>query len=564
FILDTTAATISGRLAHDTGASGSHGLTSEPKLVGTATDANGIAKFGGALDRGASPAITSAVQPDGSVTLTPALLNTLAGGAPHDGAHTPHFVATDTTGKTSSLDLSFMLDPKIAPASFDLAPASDSGRKGDHAITVIPAALQGSPDPNAQVTPGPVDNNFTAQATSAAGSHVSSALTMTGVTSATDPPSISAATAPIVKNFVTDFGAVADGMTDDTPALDMWLAWAAAQGTAPVELYMPPGTYHFAGGVDFTYGLHNVTISGYGASVDSVSPMYIGTPNLLQDDFAHSARIQTVSAGATSVDLMTPADASKFSVGQWVLVSGLALQGGAGGIPSYPPNFQYFEYQKIVNISGSVVTFASPLANSYESTWPVVDSLQGGTVNVGGPATSYALVPTVAAQQTILGLEVTNAGPFNDGVVFMDAGLSLVLDGMKFDGLGPAPSMGQSVVIRNSYFGTNNEIDKVISYLEYDNDTGQTLFVQSAAPTTLVINHSTFSVLMGTAQNTSIESSTIGYVRAGPLFYGVGQSLSITNSTIATAAESDKAINTSEVSFNNGTFRVATASPNVA
>ena len=53
FILDTTAATISGRLAHDTGASGSHGLTNEPKPVETATDANGIAKFSGALDRAA-------------------------------------------------------------------------------------------------------------------------------------------------------------------------------------------------------------------------------------------------------------------------------------------------------------------------------------------------------------------------------------------------------------------------------------------------------------------------------------------------------------------------------
>src|SRR6516162_186957 len=108
FILDTTAATISGRLAHDTGASGSHGLMNEPRPVGMAIDANGIAKFSGALDRGASP-----------VTLTPALLNTLAGGALHDGARTQHFVATDTAGKTSSLDLSFTFDTKIAPASLD-------------------------------------------------------------------------------------------------------------------------------------------------------------------------------------------------------------------------------------------------------------------------------------------------------------------------------------------------------------------------------------------------------------------------------------------------------------
>src|SRR5262245_134770 len=256
FILDTTAATISGRLADDTGASGSDGLTDEPEVVGTATDANGIAKFGGALDRGASP-----------VTLAPALRNTLSGEALHDGAHTPHFVATDTAGKTSSLDLSFMLDTKIAPASLGLAPASDSGRKGDHATTVIPAALQGSPDPNAQVTPGLGDNHFTAQATGAAGIQVSSALTMTGVTSATDPPSISAATAPIVKKFVTYFETGADGMTHNTPALERWLAWGQAQGTTPIELYMPPGNYHIGGYNALTAGLYNVTISGYGATV---------------------------------------------------------------------------------------------------------------------------------------------------------------------------------------------------------------------------------------------------------------------------------------------------------
>src|SRR6516165_9018509 len=69
FFLDMTAAAISGRLADDTGASGPDGLTDE--VAGTATNANGIAKFSGALDRGASPAVTSALQPDGSFTLTP-------------------------------------------------------------------------------------------------------------------------------------------------------------------------------------------------------------------------------------------------------------------------------------------------------------------------------------------------------------------------------------------------------------------------------------------------------------------------------------------------------------
>lgn len=52
-------------------------------------------------------------------------------------------------------------------------------------------------------------------------------------------------------------------------------------------------------------------------------------------------------------------------------------------------------------------------------------------------------------------------------------------------------------------------------------------------------------------------------VFAGPVAFGVGESLSIINSSIATALEADVAINPSQVSFNNGTFRVATASPDV-
>jgi hypothetical protein len=359
-------------------------------------------------------------------------------------------------------------------------------------------------------------------------------------------------TDPIVKNFVTDFGAVADGTTDNLPAVDRWLAWGRAQGQTPIELYMPPGKYHFSDWAALTDGLYNVTISGYGAIVDS---LFIGS---LQSafDFNHSARIQTVSAGSTSINLVNPADAAKFSPGQWILVSGLELQGGIGGQPGYPPNFQFFEYKQITSVSGSVVTLASALTNSYESTWPLVPNFDP-VFDQGGPATIYALPPTFDSQQTILGLEVT-AGK-SDGAVFMN-GRSIVLDGMKFDGLGPAPSFGQSILIRNCYIGFTNEVDKVVTYVEYDNDTGHSVLVQSAAPTTLVIKGSTFDLLAGTAQNTFIETSKIGLVIAGPLFFGVGQRLSIAGSTISTAQEADQGVDPSILAFSNGTFSIPTTS----
>ena len=105
------------------------------------------------MRRPRSGLLASADRSDGSFTLAPPLLQTLAGGALADGAHALHLKATDKAGNISRLDLSFILDTKIAPPSFDLGPASDSENTGDHATTVIPVILQDSTDPNAQVTP---------------------------------------------------------------------------------------------------------------------------------------------------------------------------------------------------------------------------------------------------------------------------------------------------------------------------------------------------------------------------------------------------------------------------
>src|SRR5262249_12175609 len=97
FSLDTTAATISGRLADDTGASGSDGLTDEPEVAGTATDANGISKFSDARDRGAGPAAASAVQLDGSSSY-----------APNNGAGAP--VVAGASSALEKLEPSFHQD----------------------------------------------------------------------------------------------------------------------------------------------------------------------------------------------------------------------------------------------------------------------------------------------------------------------------------------------------------------------------------------------------------------------------------------------------------------------
>ena len=355
---------------------------------------------------------------------------------------------------------------------------------------------------------------------------------------------------PIVKNFVTDFGAVGDGVTDDSPAVVRWLAWARAQGSTPVELYMPPLNYHFADENGLTNGLINATISGYGASVDS---LFIGSVNLLPQDYAHSARIQTVAAGATSVTLVNAADVSKFSVGQWILVTGLGLQAG----PSFPPNFQYNEYRQITGISGSTISFGDGLRFSYESTWPEIDMNHVQNMDVAGPATIYALSPQFDSTHSYYGLTVTNS----DGTFF--GGRNIILDGMSFEGLGPSPSLSQSIIIRNSQIGVQNEVDKAVEHLEYDHVTGiglAQIYVQSSSVTDLVVSNSTLGSLNGTPQNTTISNSSLDLLNVGPDFFGQGGSITVSDSTIARVTTSAHGVPPSLFTFNDGVFTVANAS----
>ncbi len=112
--------------------------------------------------------ICFAVQANGTFALTPALLDTLAGGKLADGSRTLHLVAADNAGNASSFDLSFTLDttPPAEPV-FDLAPASDTDPPGDHATTAALVILQGTTEANARVKLVELDRETTAGPTAA-------------------------------------------------------------------------------------------------------------------------------------------------------------------------------------------------------------------------------------------------------------------------------------------------------------------------------------------------------------------------------------------------------------
>jgi len=360
---------------------------------------------------------------------------------------------------------------------------------------------------------------------------------------------------PLTLNFVTDCGAPTDGTTSCDTAMNTWLTQAIANdgSTLIIPAYNGIGVsspYHMGTLNGFGNGVKNCTISAQsGASVDA---LFIGHAGLISQDYTHSSRISTVGTGSTSVTLKTPAEISRFSNGQWIMVSGLGLQ-----TSGYPPNFEYVEFRQITGIVSATISFSTPLQFSYRETWPLVDPTASQSMDLGGPATIYAMTAEFDGTQTWSGLKVTSTG-----AIFGGAGKSITLTNMDFSaGLGPAPSTGKSWVMQNCQFGTQNEIDKCIEYVEYNNCTGTQILVQSAAPTLLTIkNNSQMSVLNGTAFNTEVQdtSSISSQIVVGAGGYGRSNILTISpTATLGAPSTFAHFIDPSTLSFSNGVFAIA-------
>src|SRR5262249_39092901 len=149
-------------------------------------------------------------------------------------------------------------------------------------------------------------------------------------------------------DFVTDCHAPTDGVTDATSAVNTWIRLATASPGSTLNI-PPAGTlhgqaidYHFPSAPGFLAGpMGNVTINGTGGG-QIILDSWGGTwPSSYQPASASllaslntSAYIASVSAGSSSVTLLNTADASKFTVGRWILVNGMAIQG-----EGFPPNW---------------------------------------------------------------------------------------------------------------------------------------------------------------------------------------------------------------------------------
>jgi hypothetical protein len=130
FTLDSVAPALSAGLSDATGTSTlaqTMGATSNDTVAGTGTDTAGIISLYGTLDGVRTYSnLTSDIGSNGAFTITPAVLNSLAGGTLRDGHHSLVLQATDTAGNVTSETVGFTLETTLGVPTLALASADQT------------------------------------------------------------------------------------------------------------------------------------------------------------------------------------------------------------------------------------------------------------------------------------------------------------------------------------------------------------------------------------------------------------------------------------------------------
>jgi cyclophilin family peptidyl-prolyl cis-trans isomerase len=223
------APTVTAQLANDTGVSNTDHITSDPTVIGKVTTVAPLVslKAGfGSTPPSAFTDVTSAVNADGTFTLSRALLATVNGGSLPDGSYTLHLQATDKNGdKSAVFDLSFTLLTN-SPITFDLDPAYDTPPLGDHVTMFSLVTLRGHTTPNSVVTLLQTGAKITADA---AGN-----FAFGGVALASGPNDYTAQVTDVAGNVNQDLETFT---RNDAPFVNQGIAnVSAAQNAAPTTI----------------------------------------------------------------------------------------------------------------------------------------------------------------------------------------------------------------------------------------------------------------------------------------------------------------------------------------
>lgn len=160
---------------------------------------------------------------------------------------------------------------------------------------------------------------------------------------------------------VKDFGAVGDGVTDDTTAIQN------ALNGAPGAVYFPAGTYVINATIEVP---KNVSIVGDGANVTIIDASNTPDVNITEDAHLYTPKATYTALSALSLDVvkngktLTFASAPNVNVGD-VLVIYNPTNFSWSGYRSY---YHAGEYVRVADIAGSVVTIEGSTCAAYVKT----------------------------------------------------------------------------------------------------------------------------------------------------------------------------------------------------
>jgi hypothetical protein len=329
---------------------------------------------------------------------------------------------------------------------------------------------------------------------------------------------------------------------DDGAAFRAFNTWARAnQGASlTVVLTVPAGAVCYFGTSGsiagttllnaWAAGIRRLIVEGSGATITSAggAGFSLGGQGIIQAGIAAangaSARIQSVSAGATQVTMTAASLAagyiSRFPNGKWIMLGGLDIQNLWNAPYGYPPNLHFFEWRQItaVNAGTGTITLDRPLVNSYLDTWPLYNSGDNFEADSGGPATIYALNDTWSTTVEYRGLTISQDGQTYAG------GRFVTYRDVTFTGAhGGIPTQNETwTAINVNAPSENMEFDKLIGQVTIDNMTIEQIKIQSSSVDNLTMTNSTvIGNLTGSPKNMSITDSTIANLSVGAYNYGV-------------------------------------------
>jgi hypothetical protein len=353
-------------------------------------------------------------------------------------------------------------------------------------------------------------------------------------------------TPAIIYNIVTDFSAACDNSADDAAAFMAFnaaaLTWQASN-TGLVRLNIPQGSVclfktNAGSSNSFTSGIKQLQVVGLGtgATISDNGTGFgfnLGSQAGIQNgaNGTASAYLQTVSRGATSVTLVTAAQHSLFTVGDWALISGANIQSGG-----YPPNLAFFDWVQITgkNAGTGQLTFTPALTQNYKSTWPTFFTGDSSNPDSGGPALIYVIDQKWNTQQEYRNLTITQTGQTNSN------GRDITFKNVTMSGIACA------IPSQNLYWraikvtGTSCvvEMDKLVTQVLVQSSAFQSFHFQSASIYEMLMSGTVLSAnLLGTPVYTSVFNSSIASPQVGALCCGVSATALFSGSTIGSVTD---------------------------